>query len=216
MSPSLECAVAPMPAATHLFTPPGPAAPARSGLLFVGRLNAQKGLEHLLRAMARRRSDDPLTVVGDGPDAASLRALASQLGLASNVTWLPPVRQSELATLYRAARVLVVPSTEEGLGLVAVEAMLCETPVVAFASGGLPDVVDHGHTGWLAPPGDVDALAHALDTAASHDLGAVGRAGRAAAIAEFAPEVVSARYRAVYASVGGGRRRTGATGSGAA
>jgi glycosyltransferase involved in cell wall biosynthesis len=199
MSPSLRCAVGPMPAATELFSP-GPPADARRGLLFVGRLNEKKGIARLIRALARQRTPETLTVVGDGPDAAPLRALAAELGVADRLRWQPGIfPQPALADFYRAARALVVPSLDEGLGLVAVEAMLCETPVVAFASGGLPDVVDDGRTGWLVPPGDVDALAAALDAVAvAEDLAARGAAGRRMALEHFAPQVVAARYRGIY------------------
>ena len=57
----------------------------------------------------------------------------------------------------------MVPSTDEGLGLVAVEAQLCETPVVGYESGGLTDIVQHDRTGLLVPPGNVEALAAVLD-----------------------------------------------------
>jgi glycosyltransferase involved in cell wall biosynthesis len=205
MAPALRCDVGPMPAATHLFSPD--AAAPRDGWLFVGRLNAQKGIAHLVRALARQRHPERLTVVGDGPDAAALDALATELGVASRITWRRAiVPQSELADFYRRARALVVPSIDEGLGLVAVEAMLCETPVVAFASGGLPDVVVEGRTGWLVPPGDVDALAATLDrVVTAPELAELGREGRSAALATFAPEMVAARYRDVYAHAIAGR-----------
>jgi glycosyltransferase involved in cell wall biosynthesis len=198
MAPALRCELGPMPAATHVFGPE-PAGP-RDGFLFVGRLNAQKGVAHLIGALARQQRPERLTVVGDGPDAGALAALAEHLGVASRITWRREiVPQRELADYYRRARALVVPSIDEGLGLVAVEAMLCETPVVAFASGGLPDVVADGRTGWLVPPADVDALAAALDrAAAAGSLAAMGRTGRAWALAEFAPAAVAARYRAIY------------------
>ena len=95
-----------------------------------------------------------------------------------------------------------MPSREEGFGLVAVEAQLCETPVVAFASGGLPDIVDNGVTGYLIPPGDTAALAATLDTVVtSEQRHQIGRAGRQSALAKFAPESVARRYRKLYDSV---------------
>ncbi|HEX3158072.1 MAG TPA: glycosyltransferase, partial [Gemmatimonadaceae bacterium] len=94
------------------------------------------------------------------------------------------------------------PSTDEGLGLVAVEAMLCETPVIAYASGGLPDVVHHERTGLLVPPGDVDALGAAIrDLLGRADRGAaLGQAGRLFALGTFAPESVARRYATLYRS----------------
>jgi glycosyltransferase involved in cell wall biosynthesis len=95
---------------------------------------------------------------------------------------------------------MVVPSVDEGLGLAAVEALLCETPVVAFNSGGLTDVVRDGQTGILVPPADMEALARALDDIlASEERGrTLGVAGRIYALATFAPESAARRYADIY------------------
>lgn len=89
---------------------------------------------------------------------------------------------------------------DEGLGLVAVEAQLCETPVVAFASGGLIDVVEHGVTGLLVEQRDPAALAAAVGSLlARPDRGAsLGRAGRERALSQFAPQVAARRYLDIY------------------
>jgi glycosyltransferase involved in cell wall biosynthesis len=112
------------------------------------------------------------------------------------------VPQDQLAAFYRRAAALVVPSVDEGLGLVAVEAQLCATPVVAFASGGLTDVVQDDRTGLLAPNVDAGALAAAITSLlARSDRGAsLGAAGRLHALATFAPESVARRYADVYKS----------------
>ena len=125
------------------------------------------------------------------------------------VRWLGALPQPELVDLYRRAAALVVPSTDEGLGLVAVEAQLCETPVVAYESGGLTDTVQHERTGVLVPPGDIEALAAALDQLLDHpDRGAeLGRAGRMVALAGFAPESAARRYAGIYRSVVGSPER---------
>lgn len=192
--------VAPMPVATELFVPDGRHAPDR--LLFVGRLMEQKGLNYLLRAVAQMRHSVQLDVVGDGPDRVSLQELAGSLGLGQRIRWLGALPQPRLAALYREATALVIPSLNEGLGLVAVEAQLCETPVVAFASGGLKDVVHDGQTGVLVPPADVPALAFAVDTLLDRpDRGAsLGAAARLHALSTFAPESVARRYADIYRS----------------
>lgn len=198
---------APMPAATALFTPPAPDAHEKDRMLFVGRLNAQKGLDDLLQAMARARRAWTLDVVGDGPDGDALRRRAESLGVADRVTWLGHLPQSELPALYARSAALIIPSTEEGLGLVGVEAALCETPAIAYASGGLTDVVRDGATGWLIPTGDVAALAHAIDGVVERPTRAraYGAAARVRALATFSPEAVGARYRAAYDAALGGR-----------
>jgi glycosyltransferase involved in cell wall biosynthesis len=146
-----------------------------------------------------------LDVVGDGALGSELADRARTLGIADRVQWLGRLPQPRLVELYRRATALVVPSTDEGLGLVAVEAQLCETPVVAFESGGLTDTVQHDRTGILVPPGDVDALAAALDGLLDHpDRGSdLGRAGRMVALAGFAPESAARRYAEIYRSVVG-------------
>jgi glycosyltransferase involved in cell wall biosynthesis len=191
--------VAPMPVATDLFSPNGSHRGNR--LLFVGRLNKQKGIEVLLHALSR--IPDPsvgLDVIGDGEDRDALAGVAGALGIAERVTWHGALPQPQLAEFYRAAAALIVPSVGEGLGLVAVEAQLCETPVVAFESGGLPDIVQHDRTGILVRDVDASALAAAIvSLLARDDRGAaLGAAARLHALATFAPESVARRYAEVY------------------
>lgn len=200
MAPRSDPVVSPMPVATSLFTPGGTRHANR--LLFVGRLNAQKGIGLLLESIASMRTAATLDVVGDGTDAEALRRRAGELGLESRVQWHGALPQPHLLEFYRRAAVLVVPSKEEGFGLVAVEGQLCETPVVAFASGGLADSIEDGVTGYLVPPGEPGALANALDRVlASESRHEVGRAGRQSALARYAPESVARRYRLLYESV---------------
>ena len=203
----IRAAVAPMPVATELFSPGGVRDDNR--LLFVGRLTAQKGIEALIEALAKMRHTPLLDVVGDGPLASQLAARATQLGLGARVKWLGQLAQPKLVDLYRRATALVVPSTEEGLGLVAIEAQLCETPVVGYESGGLTDTVQHDRTGMLVPPGNVEALAAALDDLLDRpDRGSeLGRAGRMVALAGFAPESAARRYAGIYRSVVGAPER---------
>ncbi|MEO7455787.1 MAG: glycosyltransferase [Gemmatimonadaceae bacterium] len=193
--------VAPMPVRTELFSPDG--SPRAKRLLFVGRLMAQKGIELLLDALAALPADVGLDIVGDGPDRAALEARASTLGIASRVRFHGVVKQFELPAFYRHAAALVVPSSEEGLGLVAVEAQLCETPVVAFDSGGLPDVIQHERTGILVKERDAGALGAAIGALLARDDHGVsmGAAGRLTALSTFAPESVARRYADIYRDV---------------
>jgi glycosyltransferase involved in cell wall biosynthesis len=199
--PGIHPTVAPMPVATDLFAPGS----SRDGqrLLFVGRLMPQKGVEHLLHALALMKTKASLDIVGDGPSRASLEQLAKQLEVAPRIRWHGQVSQSELPPLYQRASAVVVPSIDEGLGLVAVEALLCETPVVAFDSGGLRDVIQHNKTGLLVEPGDRQALAGTLDELLARDgRGSdLGRAGRIYALSAFAPESAARRYAGIYRQV---------------
>lgn len=196
--------VAPMPVRAEDFT----AGPAQRSprLLFVGKLTPQKGLHHLLEAMARCRSQPTLEVVGAGRvDDQALRDRAVSLGLADRITWSPILPQAELAQRYREVCALVIPAIDEGLGLTAVEASLSETPVIAFASGGLPDTLVDGETGHLVPPGDSARLAAAIDDLVEQPAKAraFGTAGRKFALAHFSASAVAATYARLYrAAVG--------------
>lgn len=134
-------------------------------VLFVGRLSEEKGILELLEAAEGL----PLVVVGDGP----LRARVSQA-----VGFVP---RHELGRYYERAAVVACPSSREGYGAVAREAMAYGRPIVAGAVGGLPDAVVDGETGILVPPGDVAALRGALlrllnDTELRRRLGGAARA----------------------------------------
>ena len=197
--PAAHPIVAPMPIKPDLFHPGGSREPAR--LLFVGKLNQQKGIEYLLRALAAMRSRvmvDVIVGVGSAPE--DIGNLAQSLGVADRLHWLPLLPQAKLAEYYRSCTALVMPAIDEGLGLVAAEALLCETPVIAFASGGLTDLIRDGETGTLVPTGDVAALARAIDDLLGRsDRGAaLGVAGRRTTLAAFGPQAVAARYAAIY------------------
>jgi len=201
--PECRPVVAPMPVAPRTFFPSVNRATDR--FLFVGRLNAQKGLGFLIEALALLADDVMLDVVGDGPDSAKLRTLASDRGVASRIAWHGHLDQQALPALYSAATALVVPSTDEGLGLVAVESLMCETPVIAFRSGGLTDIVEHERTGLLVPPGDVTSLAAAMrrtlaDPAEAHAFAAVGNTAVAVAFSDVS---AAEKYAGIYSSVVG-------------
>ncbi|BAH38657.1 glycosyltransferase [Gemmatimonas aurantiaca T-27] len=201
IAPAAPVLVSPMPVDMRLFREKPVPPPPREGVLFVGRLNAQKGIADLLDAMARPAlAGVPLHVVGDGPDRAALEARARAAGLEHRITWHRVLSQSELVPLYRAARVVAMPSRAEGLGLVAVEAQLCGTPVVAYADGGLPDVVHPDRGGTLVTVGDIDALARAIaltleNAERAEQLGAIAREDM---LARFSPEAAAQRYLRHY------------------
>jgi glycosyltransferase involved in cell wall biosynthesis len=133
-------------------------------LLFCGQLTTGKGLDVLLRALARTVRPCRLVVVGRGRQEEALRALARTLGLAERVSFLGWLEPEALAAKYRRATCLVFPSrAPETSGLVGIEAMAHGTPVVASAVGGVGEWLTHGRTGLAVPPNDALALALALD-----------------------------------------------------
>jgi glycosyltransferase involved in cell wall biosynthesis len=139
--------------------------------IYCGRLAREKGLELLLRAFARLRTECPsatLRVVGDGPLRTALRELATSLRLTNVVTFVGWRTQAEVDRELSKAWALVVPSLwAEPLGLVAIEAIIRCVPVVASRQGGLAETVDLGRTGILFPNGDEDALVECLESVAT-------------------------------------------------
>jgi glycosyltransferase involved in cell wall biosynthesis len=199
MAPDTQIRVAPMPVdITSFVAMRTERIPGR--FLFVGRLNEQKGLRGLLDALAWCPADVTLDVVGEGDDREALRAHAQSLGLMDRITWIGQVERGPLAELYRRSQAVVMPSVHEGLGLVAVEAQLSRTPVIAYRSGGLPDVVDPTWGGILVPALDTRALADAMTRVHMEAAGVEswGAAARAVMLDRFAPTIVAAGYQALY------------------
>lgn len=133
-------------------------------ILFVGQVIRGKGVDLLLRALAKLQNPWHFVLAGKGSALPKCEQLIDDLGLRNRLTihgYLPP---DELRSQYQQAQIVVVPSAwQEPFGLVGVEAMRNERAVVAFAVGGIPDWLENGHNGILVPPADVDLLAAALD-----------------------------------------------------
>nr|WP_202510266.1 glycogen synthase [Streptomyces sp. SID5643] len=204
---------------TSLYRPaPGADALDRIGLdrsrpyvLFVGRITRQKGVPHLLRAV---RDIDPAAQVvlcAGAPDTPEIdqefRELFGELSaVRDGVFWIPKMLpRPEVIQLLTHAALFVCPSVYEPLGIVNLEAMACGTPVVASAVGGIPEVVDHGTTGLLVPPGDgfEAGLARAMDAVLGDPAAArrMGEAGRERAVGEFGWDAVARRTVRLYEEI---------------
>jgi glycosyltransferase involved in cell wall biosynthesis len=168
-------------------------------LLTVSRLWAEermKGVDHTLRALSRlleRHPDVLYRVVGKGSDRPRLERMASELGLGERVTFEADLSDAELAERYRRCSVFVLPSGQEGFGIVFLEAMRFSKPCIGGDAGGTPDVIRDGETGLLVPFGDEPALEAAIDRLLSDPTlrQRLGRAGRQHLEAEF----VFSRFR---------------------
>ena len=151
-------------------------------LLFIGSLIPYKGLDVLLKALARINSLSSwtLTVAGDGPEGDHLRSPATSLGINTNIRFLGSVSPYGIPQLMNDHHLLILPSYQEGRPNVVLEAMAAALPVLATDIEGTRELVQHGQTGWLVPPGDVNALSGALDDLISgkKNLTAAGLAGR--------------------------------------
>jgi len=158
-------------------------------LVTVARLQQHKGMDTVIAALPAilaRAPDVRYAVAGTGPDRERLEKLANKLGLGDRVRFLGGVSDRELPALYNLASVYVGASRRaerlgvEGFGIALVEASACGRPVVAGNSGGIPDAVRDGETGFLAPPEEPAAFADAIcrllaDPAAAQRMGQNGR-----------------------------------------
>ncbi len=197
--------------------------PGRPSVIFVGRITRQKGLPYLLRAAAELPPEVQLVLLAGAPDTPEIKTEVECLidtlrETRDGVVWVPTMLpRNEVVAMLSSATVFVCPSVYEPLGIVNLEAMACELPVVATATGGIPEVVVHGGTGWLVPieqvqdgtgtPVDperfVADLAAALNDAVSDTARAdrMGLAGRRRAVESFSWGSIGEQTNQVYLDV---------------
>ena len=142
-------------------------------LLAVGRLEANKGFQVLIEALARLSGMSGartchLVFVGDGPRRTALERQVQEAGLGDQVHFVGRLPDDVVQQWYADATLFVHPTLYEGSSLVTLEAMANRCAVVASAAGGIPDKVVQGVTGWLVPPGNADALTRAIAGALSN------------------------------------------------
>src|SRR6516225_10753153 len=182
---------------------------AKPVVVCVSRLVRRKGQDTLIRAWPRVRaevSDAVLLLVGDGPVAGSLRRLAARLGVSDAVRFTGPVPWPELPGYYDAADVFAMPCRTrragldvEGLGIVYLEASATGLPVVGGDSGGAPDAILDGETGYVVPGRDSAALADRLIALLSDPptARAMGDKCRACVERDWSWDLTAARLRAL-------------------
>jgi L-malate glycosyltransferase len=166
-----------------------------------------KRIDSVVEVFARVAASVPavLLLAGDGPEVPTARRVARQLGVAERVQLLGA--QENVLPLLSIADLFLLPSEQESFGLAALEAMACEVPVVASTAGGLPEVIQHGVTGFLHPVGDVEAMAASgvalLTDAELHRRVTAAAAGLVRK--RFCVDRVVPMYEAHYARVLAGR-----------
>jgi glycosyltransferase involved in cell wall biosynthesis len=164
-------------------------------LLFVGRLDKQKGIDLLLKSYANVAPRFKLVVVG-GESRGDL--LVERPDFVEFRGWLDG---DELAQAYRSCDALIVPSRWEGFGLVAIEAMARGKPVFAADVGGLRDVISHQETGWLFDLKQLDQTLRDIDAMPDEDLRAMGMRARQVFDRQFTASRMNSEIIDVYASV---------------
>jgi alpha-maltose-1-phosphate synthase len=195
--------------------------PALPSILFVGRITRQKGILHLVRAIRHLDAGVQVVLCAGAPDTpeigAEMAALVEEARgeSAAKILWIPEMLpKEEVIVLYSHADVFVCPSVYEPFGIINLEAMACETPVVASAVGGIPEIVVPGETGILVPfdaegdgspePVDAEAFSRALATAVNELMrdparrAAMGAAARERVLAHFSWRAIAAQTADFY------------------
>ena len=197
--------------------------PHRPSVVYVGRITRQKGLPYLLRAAAQFPPEVQVVLLAGAPDTPEIGSEVETLATAlresrQGVVWVQEMLpKPSVIQILTHATVFVCPSVYEPMGIVNLEAMACETAVVATATGGIPEVVGDGETGLLVPitqatdgtgtPLDPDRFVADLAAAVNEALGdparaaALGKAGRRRAVEHFSWAAIAERTVEVYRSV---------------
>ncbi|MBU3742184.1 MAG: N-acetyl-alpha-D-glucosaminyl L-malate synthase BshA [Candidatus Kapabacteria bacterium] len=170
-------------------------------LMHVSNFRPVKRVQDCVRILqqVRQHVNARLVFVGDGPERSDTERLVRELGLFDHVTFLG--KQSALPEILSAADVFLLPSQQESFGLSALEAMACEVPVIATNIGGIPEVVRHGETGYVAELGDVARMArYCIELLTSpKKLEAFRASARRRAVEKFDIELIVPLYEQVYA-----------------
>ncbi len=179
------------------------AKPGERLLVHLSNFRAVKRVTDVVEIFDRVRKEIPskLILIGDGPDRSKAEWLAVQKGIHEDVLFLG--KQDRVHEKLALADVMLVPSELESFGLAALEAMACEVVPIATNVGGVPEVVEHGKTGYLANVGDVDAMAgYAIDLFRDDaKLNTMAKQARAAAQDRFCASKIISQYEEFYRSV---------------
>jgi glycosyltransferase involved in cell wall biosynthesis len=162
--------------------------PSTKVVLFVGAITVHKGVQHLLNAVALVATAQPdvrVLIVGAGPLLSVAREHAQQLGVGSIVHFIGRVPDVEVPAYMAGSDVFVLPSLDEGLPRVILEAMSMELVVVASRVGGIPEAVVDGSTGYLVPPASAELLAQALLRAMGEPHDELRARARATVVAKY-------------------------------
>lgn len=180
-------------------------------IMHISNFRPVKRVTDVIRTFARIKAQMParLLLIGDGPEYERTSQLAHELGVFEDVIFLG--KQDQVEVFFSCADLFLLPSEYESFGLAAIEAMSSEIPVVSSNGGGLPEVIRHGETGFLAPVGDVEKMAeYGLMVLRDADLAdRISAAARRDVMERFRPDTIVGQYEALYERVlSSGPRRT--------
>lgn len=191
--------VLPMPVDTQKFIRQRLMSADEKALLCVARFTKQKGLDYLIHAIKMlfdKGFDFKTKIIGGGPERVNLERKIQELDLSEKIFLLDSMTQEKLFSHYQECDLFVLPSIEEGFGLVLVEAQLCGRPVIGTNSGGIPDIIEDNVTGLLVKPQDPVDLAKAIEEIlVDPELGEkLAERGYASAVSKFSPEAIQEKF----------------------
>ncbi|MFO7154140.1 MAG: glycosyltransferase family 4 protein [Caldicoprobacter oshimai] len=177
-------------------------------ILSVSNLIKTKGIDFNLHALSRllpKYPDVKYLVIGDGPEKESLLNLSKELGIDEHVEFMGKRPNDEVIKYMYNADIFSLPSWSEGFGIVYLEAMACGKPVIACQGEGIEDVIQHGETGFLVRPKDVDSLVEVLELLLDNPQRAldVGKKAQKHVMKNYTWEEVALKIVSVYQEVVG-------------
>jgi L-malate glycosyltransferase len=178
------------------------AEPGEKIVAHISNFRSVKRVDDVVRVFARVAREMParLLLVGDGPDRAKAHDIAEAEGVADRVLFLG--KQTSVAELLSCSDLFLLPSENEAFGLVALEAMACGVPVIATRIGGIPEVVEHGVSGFLADVGDVETMADfAIDMLRDDDRWRQFSEAARHGAEQFGDDAIVSRYESYYMEV---------------
>lgn len=175
-------------------------------LVFVGTLSVHKGVAYLIEALPKVAEIHPdvcLLIIGSGDLEEKLKRLSRDLKVADMILFLGRIPYEQVPAYLATADILILPSLDEGMPRVVLEAMSMELPVVATTVGGIPELVDEEKTGLLVPAANAGALARAIETLLSDEDRAskMGKAGRGVIEEEYSFEAGIKKYQELIVEV---------------
>lgn len=169
-------------------------------VMHVSNFRPVKRIEDVISIFALINAEIPskLLMVGDGPLMSMALRTTEKLGVSSDTLFLG--KQNDVAGLLSTADIFLLPSENESFGLSALEAMSCQVPVIGTNAGGLPEVVEHGRTGWLAEVGDVESMAErGKQLLTDHRLREeMGQSARQVVLERYHQDKIVAMYEEYY------------------
>ncbi|MCF6285991.1 MAG: N-acetyl-alpha-D-glucosaminyl L-malate synthase BshA, partial [Candidatus Hydrogenedentes bacterium] len=172
-------------------------------LMHISNFRPVKRVTDVVRVFKRvlDQMDATLVMVGEGPERMAAVGVAKQLGISDRIKYIG--NHENIESIIPCADLVIQPSEHESFGLVPLEAMACRVPVVATASGGIIEIIEHGVSGYLCEVGDIEHMAQCAIEILSDPkrADAMGQCGQERAMSGFKRDDIVAEYEALYAEV---------------